>query len=390
MAQQKSLIELLPEVVKNGKREVARILERLENGNRMMLQTNEYVLPLENRIGGAFKGEIRQFNKENWFNRLVYGDNLFVMQALLAGDPITGLPSLRGGMDLIYIDPPFDSKADYRTKITLPGGDIEQKPTVLEQFAYSDTWKDGTISYLEMMYPRLALMKELLSEQGSIYVHIDWHVGHYVKLLLDEIFGKENFVNEIIWSYTGGTDAKRTWQKKHDTILMYGKVDYIFNPQFIPFAEATIKRFNRIDDEGKRYKENTLSDGRVTRTYMKDEGKMIPDYWEFPIVNKTYEESTGYSTQKPEALLERIIKASSKENSIVADFFGGSGTTAAVAEKLGRCWITSDIGKPACMVMRKRLIDNEAKPFLYHSIGDYQREMYESDKREYKNIGNLA
>jgi DNA methylase len=122
-----------------------------------------------------------------------------VMQALLAGDPATGLPSMRGMIDLIYIDPPFDSKADYRTKITLPGKELEQKPTVLEQAAYADTWKDDTASYLRMIYPRLALMRELLSDQGSIYVHIDWHVGHYVKALMDEIFGKDNLRNEIIW-----------------------------------------------------------------------------------------------------------------------------------------------------------------------------------------------
>lgn len=133
-----------------------------------------------------------------WKNRLIYGDNILVMQGLLAGDPTSGLESMRGKIDLIYIDPPFDSKADYRTKITLPNVNLSQKPTVIEQFAYADTWKDGTVSYLKMIYPRLVLMRELLSEKGSIYVHIDWHVGHYVKILLDDIFGKENFLNEIV------------------------------------------------------------------------------------------------------------------------------------------------------------------------------------------------
>ena len=123
------------------------------------------------------------------------------MQALLKGDPANGTPSLRGAVDLIYIDPPFDSKADYRTKIILPGGDVVQKPTVIEQFGYSDLWQNGTVSYLEYMYPRLVLMRELLSDHGSIYVHIDWHVGHYMKVILDDIFGKENFVNEVIWYY---------------------------------------------------------------------------------------------------------------------------------------------------------------------------------------------
>src|SRR3990172_2014109 len=191
-----SLIEQLPKIVAEGKKEVERILERLSGPNKLTLQTNEYVLPSKDK-SGLFRGEIREINEKEWLNRLVYGDNLLVMQALLAGDPATGLPSMRGKIDLIYIDPPFDSKADYRTKITLPGTTIEQKPTVLEQFAYSDTWKDGTVSYLQTIYPRLVLMRELLSEQGSIYVHLDWHVGHYVKVLMDEVFGKENFRNEI-------------------------------------------------------------------------------------------------------------------------------------------------------------------------------------------------
>lgn len=191
-----SLIEQLPKIVAEGKKEVERILERLSGSNKLTLQTNEYVLPSKDK-SGLYRGQLKEISEQEWHNRLIYGDNLLVMQALLAGDPATGLPSMRGKVDLIYNDPPFDSKADYRTKITLPGTTIEQKPTVLEQFAYSDTWKDGTVSYLRMMYPRLVLMRELLSEQGSIYVHLDWHVGHYVKVLMDEIFGKDNFRNEI-------------------------------------------------------------------------------------------------------------------------------------------------------------------------------------------------
>jgi len=135
-------------------------------------------------------------------NRLIYGDNLLAMAALLAGDEHT--PSLRGKVDLIYIDPPFDSKADYRTKVTLPGVELEQRPTVIEQFAYSDTWSDGTASYLAMITPRLILMRELLADTGSIYVHLDWHVGHYVKLVMDAIYDKDNFRNEIIWKRTAG------------------------------------------------------------------------------------------------------------------------------------------------------------------------------------------
>ena len=376
----KSLIEMLPDVVTHGKKEVEKILQRAQSDNKLLLQTNEYVLPSP-KDGGLFAGNIRKCcppdntsadycETEGWFNRLIHGDNLFAMQALLNGDPETGLPSMRGKIDLIYIDPPFDSKADYRTKITLPNGNVEQKPTVLEQFAYSDTWTDGTMSYLKMLYPRLALMKELLSDQGSIYVHCDWHAGHYLKVILDEIFGKNNFRNEIIWGYQWGGVGKREFAKKHDDILWYSKSsNWIFNDKEVREAYIT----------------------KDTRWHNNDEGKLIRDLWDdIPVINTMSNERTGYITQKPEKLLERIIKASSNENSIVADFFGGSGTTAAVAEKLGRRWITSDLGKPSTMIMRKRLIDiPDCKPFLYHSIGDYSREAFLSDK-QYKRVSDLA
>lgn len=145
-------------------------------------------------------------------NRLIYGDNLLAMAALLAGDDET--PSMRGKVDLIYIDPPFDSKADYRTKITLPGTTIEQRPTVIEQFAYSDTWADGTASYLAMIVPRLVLMRELLSGQGSIVLHLDWHVVHYAKIVMDDVFGKDQLRNEIIWCYSGGGTPTKEMPRK--------------------------------------------------------------------------------------------------------------------------------------------------------------------------------
>ena len=215
-----TLIEKLPKIVAEGKKEVERIMDRLESANKITLQTNEYVLPVR-KEENLFQGKYQEINNQNWFNRVIYGDNLLVMQALLTGDTTTGLPSMRGKIDLIYIDPPYDSKADYRTKINLPGVSVEQKSNVLEQFAYSDTWKEGTVSYLKMMYPRLYLMKELLSDKGSIYVHLDWHVGHYVKVLMDEIFGKDNFINEIVWCYTGPSNTKEYFPRKHDTILYF-------------------------------------------------------------------------------------------------------------------------------------------------------------------------
>ncbi len=385
-----SLIELLPKIVAEGKKEVEKIFERLESNNKITLQTNEYVLPVI-KDHNLFTGEYQEINEQNWFNRLCYGDNLMVMQALLTGDKATGLPSMRGKINLIYIDPPYDSKADYRTKITLPGGDIDLKPTVLEQFAYSDTWKEGTVSYLRNLYPRLYLMRELLSEQGSIYVHLDWHIGHYVKILMDDIFGKENFRNEIIWYYSTLGRPKDRFALKHDTIFCYGKSENAFFNETeakIPYsAEYIASHFRDIDENGKVCRKRF--DAGKWRIYYPDEGMIPNDVWEIPYENSMSKERVNYATQKPTKLLERIIKSSSSDNAIVADFYAGSGTTGAVAEKLGRRWIMSDLGKPANMIMRKRLIDQEAKPFLYQAVGDYQKETFATTK-EFKRVGDLS
>lgn len=425
-----SLIEELPKIVKEGRQEAQRILERLSSNTRIGLQTNELVLPAKD-TSGLWKGKNEQVINKEWMNRLVYGDNLLAMQALLAGDEATGLSSLRGKVDLIYIDPPFDSKADYRTKINLPGVDIEQKPTVIEQFAYSDTWQDGTVSYLKMLYPRLVLMRELLSEKGSIYVHIDWHIGAYVKVIMDDVLGKENFKNEIIWkSAVGDTSNKnKKYIKSHDTIFFYNKIQgiQVWNDIFQEYSEKNKNayryeeekgtyRFVPIDNPGGGgyiydlgYGENIPTNGYrmpketalkwiesgelivekgkcpKRKLYQKTDGLRCTDIW----TDINHERGLVYATQKPEKLLERIIKASSDEGDLVCDFFGGSGTTAAVAERLGRRWITTDIGKPATLVMRKRFIDQEVKPFLYQAIGDYQKEAFQNNK-QYKRIGDLS
>jgi len=380
-----SLINQLPKIVEEGKKEAEKILERLSDQSRISLQTNEFVLPAKDSAG-VFRGQMpNDINTKEWMNRLIYGDNLLTMQALLAGDEANGLSSMRGKIDLIYIDPPFDSKADYRTKIFLPGIDIEQKPTIIEQFAYADTWKDGTVSYLKMLYSRLALMRELLSDKGSIYIHIDWHVGHYVKILLDDIFGKNNFRNEIIWCYTAASNTESDFPKKHDTIFRYSKGnDYVFNKEDIriPYAESSLSRANRnvVGRPGMSFEEIILNEN----------GKVPEDWWvDIQRAARYPGENVGYTTQKSKKLLERIIKVSSNEGDIVADFFAGSGTTGVVAEKLGRRWIMSDLGKPACMIMRKRLIDQEVKPFLYQSIGDYQKESFESSKL-FRRLGDLS
>lgn len=388
----KTIISELPRIASEGRRRAQNYLERLAGGTRIGLQTNELVLPCRD-TSGLFRGLQPQLPEQGgeWMNRLIYGDNLLCMQALLAGDPASGLPSLRGKVNLIYIDPPFDSKADYRTKITLPGVNIEQKPTIIEQFAYSDTWEKGTVSYLEMFYPRLVLMRELLAENGSIYVHIDWHVGAYVKVMLDDIFGKENLVNEIIWNYQGTGEPAKAYKRKHDTIYFYAKdIDsYTFNEEKAAeqISDFSKSKYNKSDENGP-YKEIRHSDGKVYRQYIK-ETMRLRDVWNIPIINAQAKERLNYSTQKPEKLLDQIISVSSNKNDLVCDFFGGSGTTAAVAEKLGRRWITCDIGKPASLIMRKRFIDQGDQPFLYQGIGDYQKEAFRNNKK-LRRIGDLA
>ncbi len=420
-----SIIELLPKVVSEGRREANRILGGLSNSSRISLQTNELVAPNKDRsqaeLGAtalaAISGEVRP-SCEHWANRLIYGDNLLTMQALLAGDPDTGLSSMRGKIDLIYIDPPYDSKADYRTKIELPGASIDSKPTVLEQFAYADTWSNnvggeevkGTIAYLKYMYPRLVLMRELLSDRGSIYVHLDWHVGAYVKVLLDDIFGKENMLNEVVWTYTRGMGPDTRWSAKHDSIYFYARSagSHIFNINDVldKHSESSEAHYKYEDENGRYIWKGKNIKGsplygmydvslklvekypEYAEKYYAGKGKKPVDYWHIDL-NPRAAERVNYGTQKPEALLERIIKASSNKGSIVADFFGGSGTTAAVAEKLGRKWIISDIGKPATMIMRKRFIDNDTSEFFYQSIGDYQREQMSAAFGSRYRIGDL-
>ncbi len=438
-----SLINELPKIVEDGKKEVKKILERLSGSNKLSLQTNELVLPSKD-LSGLFAGQMPKANESEWLNRLIYGDNLLAMQALLSGDEVSGLPSMRGKIDLIYIDPPFDSKADYRTKVILPGVDIQQKPTVIEQFAYADTWKDGTVSYLKMIYPRLALMREFLSNKGSIFVHIDWHVGHYIKLLLDDIFGKENFRNEIVArrinkNLQGQFSGLTSLNSFGDTILIYAKSkDTRFNApkkEFFrkgywhgfkqPADRATMRydllgitistgqwmwgqdRALKAVENYKYYTKNYRDEMDLDEYALKNPdlefiraGKSgMPEYYLPPkkeMICDTlwddviaYDYGSSYLTAKSESFLERIIEMGSTKNSIVADFFSGSGTTGVVAEKLSRRWIMSDIGKPASLAMRKRLIDDNAKPFLYQSVGDYQKEVLASSKL-YKRVGDLA
>ncbi|UIX33346.1 DNA methyltransferase [Streptomyces sp. GQFP] len=385
----KSLLEQLPGIVAAGKRQAAQVLEQLEGRNKVSLQTRELVIPSKDTAAEDLFHAGRTSEVSDFPNRLIYGDNLLAMAALLAGDEET--PSLLGKLDLIYIDPPFDSKADYRSKITLPGTTIDQKPTVLEQFAYSDTWSDGTASYLAMITPRLYLMRELLSDSGSIFVHLDWHVGHYVKIILDEIFGSDRFVNDIIWWYYNKMQGNiNTFPRNHDMILYYRKsTDFTFNPQK-ERREKPINQIKRVWSKEKGAIVNAKDEnGKVI--YVESTHRTIDDVWRISMLqpaDKT--QNLRFNTQKPEAILERIIQSTTDEGALVADFFMGSGTTPAVAERLGRRWIATDLGKPAAMITRKRLIDQNAKPFLYQAIGDYQIEQARTTLGRNFRVGDLA
>lgn len=275
-------------------------------------------------------------------------------------------------VDLVYIDPPFASGADYAKKVY-----VRRNPKVAEAIAqaeqeldidelkafeekmYGDVWDKE--KYLSWMYENLMAIKSVMSETASIYVHLDWHICHYVKILLDEIFGEDSFRNEIIWSYTGGVAPKKDFSKKHDVIYRYAKSEeFIYNPVYEEYSETTIKRYDKVDETGRRYK-ITYFEGRENRSYMK-EGKELDDVW---CISKSSDQSLdaafSYATQKPERLLHYIEQASSNENMLVADFFGGSGVTAAVANKLGRKFIHCDIGLNSIQTTRDRLKSDGAE-----------------------------
>ena len=220
----KSLLEQLPTIVAEGKREAERVMERAESNFRLGLQTRELVIPSkDSKWQGLFNNKDENFadNSKLPGSCLIYGDNMLAIAAILSGNDVEA--SMRGKVDLIYIDPPYDSRANYTTEVKLGIGVIQQKPTVIEQYAYSDTWKEGSKSYLESIVPRLYLMKELLSDYGSLWVHLDWHVGHYVRVVLDEIFGKENFRNEVIWKSASGHSDAELMGTTHNTIFVYSK-----------------------------------------------------------------------------------------------------------------------------------------------------------------------
>ena len=281
--------------------------------------------------------------KDGWINKIFWGDNLQVMSHMLK--------EYRGKIDLIYIDPPFDSKADYKKKIEVKGiGKAETDSTSFEEKQYGDIWSND--EYLQFMYERLIILRELLSDHGCIYLHCDWHKSHHLRMIMDEVFGNNKFVNEVIWHYSGAGTPKGCWAKRHDNIYVYSKTtEYTFNADAVrtDYAETTKERFSHAINNVR----NGINFGTQSLNPL---GKYPEDVLDVSIEAPSANVRTGYPTQKPEALLEKIIEASSNPGDIVFDCFMGSETTQAVAMKLGRKFIGADINLGAIQTTTKRLI----------------------------------
>ena len=352
---------------------------------------------------------------KGWTNKLIWGDNKLILSSLKNG-PLREEIEKQGGIKLIYIDPPFDVGADFSMKIEVGENNEEftKEPNVLEELAYRDTWGKGADSFIAMIYERLLLMRDLLAEDGSVYVHCDWRVNSYLRLVLDEVFGKENFFSEIIWQRSTTVGSSKAIAKKYpvlnDYILCYNKIvdNIIFNKLYTPPSDEYKARFKDKDEYGYYYW-NTLAtysdetyqrlekEGKVRwtkgakypqyKTYLHElKGNVLSNVWtDINMLNPMAEERIDYPTQKPEALIQRIIESSSNESDIVCDFFCGSGTTLAVAEQLGRKWIGSDLGKFAIHTTRKRMINVQRKlkkegkdfrAFEILNLGKYERQHY--------------
>ena len=289
---------------------------------------------------------------DGWMNQLYWGDNLQVMSHLLK--------HYRGRVNLIYIDPPFDSKADYKKTITLRGQQVENDHNSFEEKQYTDIWTND--EYLQFMYERLILCRELLADTGSIYLHCDYHRDHVLRCLMDEVFGSGNFVREVIWDRgnpSGGKAAANNWIHTHDVILFYCKSqDHVFNKLYEPYTQEYInERFTNDDHDGNGPYRLQGSGSNIRKQYLKDsKGKALTSVWNIPDINVMAVERLDYPTQKPERIVERIIKASSNPGDIVFDCFMGSGTTQAVAMKLGRKFIGADINLGAIQTTTKRLL----------------------------------
>ncbi len=370
-------------------------------------------------------------HETEWRNRLIWGDKKYVLPSLL--------PEFANSIDLIYIDPPFDTGADFSYRVEVPDHQVTttiftKLPSVIEQKAYRDTWGEGAThldSYLRWFYETLVFLERLLKPTGSIYIHLDWHVVHYAKVVLDEVFGRDNFRNEIIWKRTTAHGDTKQGAKRfsivHDSILLYSKAeDYIWIPQFLSFTDEQIaQQYSKADSSGRRYRLVTptaakpggdtsyefhgvrppkgrywaytkekmeemnakgflyfSSTGQPYIKYYLDErpGVIPSTLWaDIPQMAPTSKERTDFPTQKPETLLERIIKTSSRPGDLVFDCFVGSGTTAVVAERTGRRWVVCDLNRFAIHTTRKRLLSvQDIRPFVIQNLGKYERQAWQS------------
>jgi site-specific DNA-methyltransferase (adenine-specific)/adenine-specific DNA-methyltransferase len=403
------------ELVWNGKsREVATAI--------LPFQTLEHIDEprKEKHDDEEFSFDTRGRQLKGWTNKLIWGDNKLILSSLKAGALRRQIEDA-GGLKLIYIDPPFDVGADFSMDIEIGGETFHKEPNLLEQIAYRDTWGRGADSFIAMIYERLILMRDLMHSEGSIYVHCDWRVNSYLRLVLDEVFGADFQLNQIVWrrsTPTGGKTKSKMFPRDYDLIISFKKNEAnIFNNTWLPYSQDYIDNFfTHKDADGRRWASQTLGDysadsiaefekvGRIFVTkngskrlkYYLDEAKGIlaDDVWcdirnvrqeEVRNLGKGITENLDYPTQKPEALLERILQSSSNEGDLVADFFCGSGTTAAVAEKLGRKWIAADLGKFGIHTTRKRIIQVQrelkagGKPFHAFEVlnlGRYERQAY--------------
>src|SRR5271165_1642699 len=304
-----------------------------------------------------FETDARGRQLKGWTNKLIWGDNKLVLSSLKNG-PLREEIEKQGGIKLIYIDPPFDVGADFSMDIEIGDETFTKKPNILEEIAYRDTWGLGVDSFISMIYERLILMRDLLSKQGSIYVHINQDMLPLVREILDEIFGRSNHLNDIIWHFEN--KPKFSFSKvlpgDWECICCYARSfgSHCLNHQFVPVKEVQMQAIVAWDPIAKKRVAKRDKSGDII--YEERTEKLMGATWTLPIIHPIAHERLDYPTQKPESVLERLIKVASNEGDLVADFFSGSGTTAAVAEKLGRKWITSDLGKFAIHTTRKRLI----------------------------------
>lgn len=363
-------------------------------------------------MGDLFATDNRGRQLAGWTNKLIWGDNKLILSSLKNG-PLREQIEKQGGLKLIYIDPPFDVGADFSMDIEIGDDSFTKKPNIMEEIAYRDTWGRGADSFIAMIYERLVLMRDLLAEDGSIYVHCDWRMNSSIRLILDEVFSSSHHKNEIRWKRQPPRGAKavsKQYARSSDAILYYTKAPSgIWNRQYKEYSEKYIKsKFTHKSKDGRIYRIDAIGDyseksiaafrkqgkiydypsGKIGLIRYLDEakGEVVTDIWvDISEVNSQALEATKYATQKPEALLERIIKASSNEGDLIADFFAGSGTTAAVAEKLGRKWIATDLGKFAIHTTRKRMIGvqrqlkkdgRDYRAFEILNLGRYERQHF--------------